>query len=108
MWCQECHWVMFCACCSSLLHTSDPFSKLENKQTKNPCGLGVDIQPTPALMCIIRDDNLRDINCSIPLANCMLHFLVYNWVYELGQLALGCPGSGNMLIQVLIQELLTS
>ena len=42
----------------------------------NPFDLGARIQPTPALMRVVRGDYLRDINVYILPAPCMLCLLV--------------------------------
>ena len=62
-----------------------------------PCGMGVRIQPTPALRRVVRGDYLRDM--SYPL-----HRLIASrdFLHAMGRMswdswALGCPGSGNML-----------
>ena len=53
------------------------------------------IQPTFALVRAVRGDQSWDINCPIPPAYCMLGLLACSEAYELGQLELGCPDSGN-------------
>ena len=60
--------------------------------------MGVRIQPAPALMRVVRDDNLRDVNYPVPPAHCMLGLLACNGAYELGQ-TLGCNGSGNIVLE---------
>ena len=49
-----------------------------------PCGMGVRIQPTPALMRVVRGDYLRDMSYPLPPAHCMQGLLAYNGAYELG------------------------
>ena len=49
-----------------------------------PCGMGVRIQPTPALLRVGRGDYLRDMSCPLPPAHCMQGLLACNGAYELG------------------------
>ena len=50
----------------------------------SPCGMGVRIQPTPALRRVVGDDYLRDMSYPLPPAHCMLGLLACNGAYELG------------------------
>ena len=55
-----------------------------------PCGLGgFRIQPTFALVRVVRGDLSWDINCHIPPAHCMLDVLACSEAYEFGQLGTG-------------------
>ena len=47
------------------------------------------IQPTFALVLVVRGDESWDINCPIPQAYCMLGLLACSEAYELGQLGSG-------------------
>ena len=47
------------------------------------------IQPTFALVHVVRGDLSWDINCSIPRAHCMLGLLACSEEYEFGQLGTG-------------------
>ena len=47
------------------------------------------IQPTFALVRVVRGDLSWDINCPIPPAHCMLGLLECREVYEFGQLGTG-------------------
>ena len=47
------------------------------------------IQPTFALMRVVRGDLSWDINCPIPPAHCMLGLLACSEAYEFGQLGTG-------------------
>ena len=49
-----------------------------------PCGMGVRIQPTPALRRVVRGDCLRDMSYPLPPAHCMQGLLACNGAYELG------------------------
>ena len=50
---------------------------------------GFRIQPTFALVCVVRGDLSWDINCPIPPAHCMLGLLTCSEAYEFGQLGTG-------------------
>ena len=50
---------------------------------------GFRIQPTFALMRVVRGDLSWDINCPIPPAHCMLSLLACSEAYEFGQLGTG-------------------
>ena len=69
------------------------------------CGLGIRIERTFALWCVVRGEHLWDMKCPIPPAYCMLGILAYSEAYEFGQLVLGCPGAGNILFQVRMSSL---
>ena len=49
-----------------------------------PCGMGVRIQPTPALRRVVRGDYLKDMSYPLPPAHCMQGLLSCNVTYELG------------------------
>ena len=49
-----------------------------------PCGMGVRIQPTPALRRVVRGDYLRGMSYPLPPAHCMQGLLACNGAYELG------------------------
>ena len=66
---------------------------------QSPCGLEDRIQPTTTLMHVISSNYLRDMNCPIPAAHCMLGLPACNGVYELGQLGTGLSWEGNILFQ---------
>ena len=50
---------------------------------------GVGIQPTFALVLVVRGDLSWDINCPIPPVHCMLGLLACSEAYEFGQLGTG-------------------
>ena len=50
---------------------------------------GFRIQPTFALVRVVRGDLSWDINCPIPPADCMLGLLECSEAYEFGQLGTG-------------------
>ena len=50
---------------------------------------GFKIQPTFALVRVVRGDLSWDINCPIPPAHCMLGILACSEAYEFGQLGTG-------------------
>ena len=54
-----------------------------------PVAWGVKIQPTFALVCVVRGDLSWDINCPLPPARCMLGLLACSDAYEFGQLGTG-------------------
>ena len=65
-----------------------------------PVAWGFRIQPTFALVRVVRGDLSWDIHCPIPQAHCMLGLLAYVVRrMSLDSWALGCPGSGNILFQ---------
>ena len=54
-----------------------------NVRGSHPCGMGVRIQPTPALRRVVRRDYLRDMSYPLPPAYCMQGLLACNGAYEL-------------------------
>ena len=50
---------------------------------------GFRIQPTFALVRVVRGDLSREINCPIPPDHCMLGLLACSEAYEFGQLGTG-------------------
>ena len=50
--------------------------------------LGIRIQLTFSLVCVVNGDYSRDINCLIPPAYCMLGRLACYEAYQFGQLGL--------------------
>ena len=51
-----------------------------------PVVYGIRLQPTFVLVCVLRGDPSRDINCVIPPAYCMLGLLACSEAYEFGLL----------------------
>ena len=62
-----------------------------------PCGMGVRIQPKPALRRVVRGDYLRDMSYPLPRPIACRVFLHAMGRMSWDSFALGCPGSGNIL-----------
>ena len=60
------------------------WEKFRDKEKFTPCGMGVGIQPTPALRRVVRGDYLRDMSYSLPPAHYIQGHLACNGAYELG------------------------
>ena len=54
-----------------------------------PCFSGIIMQPTFALVRVVRGNLLRDINCPVPPAYCMFSLLPCNEAYEIGEFGTG-------------------
>ena len=66
------------------------FYYMQNNSLFCPLWLGgIKIQPTFALVGVVRGDYPWDINCPIPPAYCMLGLLTCSVAYEFGQLGTG-------------------
>ena len=63
-----------------------------------PVVWGIRIEPTVALVRVVRGDESRDVNCPIPPAYCMTYVHALRPM-SLDSWALGCPGYGNILFQ---------
>ena len=64
---------------------------------RTPCGMGVRIQPTPALRRVVRGDYLRDMSYPLPPGHSCRVFLHAMGLMSWDSSALGCPGPGNIL-----------
>ena len=71
-----------------------------SRQSQVPsCGLGIRIQKTPTVIHVPRGDKLNDMNSPIQPAYCMPLCLNAFGRMSYDSQALGCPGSGNILLQ---------
>ena len=68
----------------SMLKRIEKIPRDQNDEIYAPCGMGVRIQPTPALRCVVGGDYLRDMSYPLPPAHCMQGLLAWNGAYELG------------------------